>query len=97
MGTARRLLDEKRDEILRLAALHGAGQVRVFGSVARGDDGPDSDIDLLVLPSERCGLIEMIAFKQGVEALTGRTVDVVSERALHRLIRDQVLSEAKPL
>ncbi|MBC7908416.1 MAG: nucleotidyltransferase family protein [Rhodospirillaceae bacterium] len=90
-------LTERRDDILASAARHGATQVRVFGSVVRGEDRPDSDVDLLVLPDDTCGLIELIAFQQEMETLLGRRVDVVSERALHPVIRDRVLSEARML
>jgi predicted nucleotidyltransferase len=97
MATARQLLQEKRDEILRLAALHGAGQVRVFGSVARGDDSPDSDIDLLVHMDDGRSLMDLVRLKMGIEALMHLSVDVVDEGSLSRYIRDRVLAEARPL
>jgi uncharacterized protein len=87
----------RRDEILRIAAKHGATNVRVFGSVARGTAGPDSDLDLLIdvgpktTPWFPGGLIVEL------EDLLGCRVDVVTERALHEVIRDQVLAEARPL
>jgi predicted nucleotidyltransferase len=91
------LLKDKRDEILRIAAEHGASNVRVFGSVARGEAGPDSDVDLLV------------EFKLGrgpwyggdliidLEDLLDRRVDVATVEELHWYIRDRVLQEAVPL
>src|SRR6266496_3752671 len=91
------LIKSKRDEILALAARHGARNVRVFGSVARGEAGPDSDIDLLVTLEPFCTLLDQIALWQDLEDLLGRKVDLVTESALHRLIRDQVLEEAVPL
>lgn len=97
MGSAAALLSQNRDEILRLAALRDAGRVRVFGSAVRGTDTSHSDVDLLILPGEKCGLLEMIAFKLDVEELLGRPVDVVSERALHPVIRERILAEARPL
>ncbi|CAA7626923.1 nucleotidyltransferase family protein [Magnetospirillum sp. UT-4] len=97
MGSARRILDEKRDDILRLAALHGAGRVRVFGSVARGEDGPDSDIDLLVDMGDDGSLMDLIRFWRDVQLLLDRKVDVVDEGSLHALIRDRVLAEARSL
>jgi len=97
MGTARGILEQKRDDILRLAASRGAGRVRVFGSVARGEDGEDSDIDLLVEMDEGRSLLDLIGFALGVEGVTGRRVDVVTEDGLHHLIRQQVLGEAQPL
>jgi uncharacterized protein len=91
------LIRARREEILRLAARHGATNVRVFGSVARGEAGPESDLDLLV----DVGPVHSPWFPAGLmadlELLLGRRVDVVTERALHWYIRDQVLSEAVPL
>ena len=90
-------LHEKRDQILEIAARHGARNVRVFGSTARGEAGPDSDVDLLVeagpphSPWFPAGLI------LDLEELLGRKVDVVTESALHWYIRDRVLEEAVPL
>ena len=92
------LIGDKRDEVLRLANKHGAFNVRVFGSVARGEAGPDSDIDFLVewdlthiSPWGGVGLdIEL-------RELLGRDVDVVSEEDLHWYIRERVLREAVPL
>lgn len=97
MAAARTVLTEKRDDILRLAALRGAGQVRVFGSVARGEDGPGSDIDLLVVMDEGRSLIDLIGFWQDVTDLVGRKVDVVTGRGLNSHIRKRVLAEARPL
>lgn len=90
-------LQGKREEILRLAAKHGARNVRIFGSVARGEAGPESDIDFLV----EAGPIHSRFFPGGfladLEELLGRKVDVVSEKGLHWYIRDRVLKEAVPL
>lgn len=97
MASMAHTLAQRRDDILAIAARHDATHVRVFGSVARGEEGPDSDVDLLVLPGERCGLIELIAFQQEMETFLGRRVDVVSERALHPIIRDRILAEARLL
>lgn len=97
MGTARQLLDQKRDDILRLAALHGAGQVRVFGSVARGDDGPDSDIDLLVHMDDDRSLLDLIGFWIEVQELVGKKVDVLSDGGISPYMRDDILAEARPL
>ena len=88
---------EHREEILRIAAQHGATNVRVFGSVARGTAGPGSDLDLLIevtgetTPWFPGGLIA------DLEDLLGCRVDVATERSLHRRIRDRVLDEARPL
>jgi predicted nucleotidyltransferase len=92
-----RELEAKRTDILRLADRHGATEVRVFGSVARGEAGPDSDVDLLVKMAPERSLLDHVALWQDLEDLLGRKVDLVSEKALHRLMRDQILKEAVPL
>jgi hypothetical protein len=93
----RHLLNDKREEILRLAALHGARNVRIFGSVARGDAGPDSDVDVLVEFEKGRSLFDHAGLLLDLEAILGCKVDVVSERGLRERIRDRVLREAVPL
>jgi uncharacterized protein len=91
------LLDSKRREILALAARHGAKNLRIFGSVARGDAKPDSDIDFLVdLDADR-SLLDLGGLLMDLQALLGRPVDVVTEKGLRHRIRDRVLKEAVPL
>ena len=90
------LLDAKRDEILALADRYGAYNVRVFGSVARGEAGPTSDVDLLVDLRPDVGL-EYIALWQDLQDLLGRDVDLVTEQALPPYLRPLVLKEAVPL
>ena len=91
------LLKEKREEILRTASKHGARNVRVFGSVARGEARPDSDVDLLVevgpdrTPFFPGGLIA------DLEELLGKKVQVVTQDGLHWYIRERVLEEAVAL
>jgi predicted nucleotidyltransferase len=84
----------RRDEILRVVAAHGGHDLRVFGSVARGDVTEGSDIDLLVRLNSDCSLIDHIALKHDLEDLLGQKVDLVTEDALHRLVRDRILKEA---
>jgi predicted nucleotidyltransferase len=91
------LLKEKREEILQIAGRYGARNVRVFGSVARGDAGPKSDIDFLVQFEPGVTLLDHAAFVRELEALLGRKVEVVSERGLRPRIRDEVLREAAPI
>jgi predicted nucleotidyltransferase len=90
------LLKLHREEILALAARHGILNVRVFGSVARGEERAESDIDLLVDYNEECDLFSLFDFWDGVEDLVGSKVDIASEDVLKRG-REQVLSEACPL
>ncbi len=91
------LLKAKRGEILRIAARHGAYNVRVFGSVARGEAGPESDVDLLVEVEEGRSLFDLVGLWQELEDLLGRKVDVVEPEGLHWYIRARVLNEAVPL
>lgn len=90
-----RLLQAKRQAIVRLAARHGASHVRVYGSVARGTAGPDSDIDLLVDLEPGRSLIDEIELQQDLEALLGHPVNVAED--VHHAIRARVLAEAVPL
>jgi len=95
--TLQELLQEKRQEILDIAAKHGAYNVRIFGSVARGVAGPESDVDFLV----DAGPKRTPWFPGGLlidlEELLGCKVHVVTEKAIHWYIRDRVLKEARPL
>jgi len=91
------LLKSKRQEILAIAARHGARNVRVFGSVARGEAKPESDIDILVEMESGTSLMDHVTLMQDLEDLLERKVDVVSDRALHWYIRERVLAEATPL
>jgi predicted nucleotidyltransferase len=92
------LLKDRRDDILRLADKHGATRVRVFGSVARGEARPDSDIDLLVdWDMSRISAWGGAGLDIELERLLGRKVDITTEDGLHWYIRDRVLREAVPL
>jgi len=95
--TARELLREKREEIIRVAARHGARNVRIFGSVARGEADDESDIDLLVEMDPDRSLMDHAALWLALQDLLGRKVDVVSDRGIKPRIRDRVLREAVPL
>lgn len=87
---------EKRAEIVRLGELHGARQIRVFGSVARGDNTPASDVDLLVEMDQGRTLFDLAGFVADVQDLLGVRVDVVTVGGL-RYLRDQILAEAVPI
>ena len=91
------LLKARRKEILRLAAKHGAYNVRVFGSAARGEAGPKSDVDFLVELEPGRSLFDLGGLLMDLQELLGRDVDVVTEQGLHWYIRDQVVAEAHPL
>jgi len=91
------LLREKRADVLRIAATHGATNVRLFGSAARDEAGPESDFDFLVDFASDRGLLDHVALIQDLEDLLGRHVDVATDGALHWYIRDRVLREAVPL
>jgi predicted nucleotidyltransferase len=91
------LLIEKREQILRLAAQHGAVDVRVFGSFARGEPRPDSDVDFLVRAQARTAPWFPSGLVLDLQQLLGRKVDIVTERGLQPSLRDRVLAEAVPL
>jgi predicted nucleotidyltransferase len=80
--------------MLQIAASHGAEDVRVFGSIARGDAGPGSDVDILINLEPGRSLLDIVAIKQDLEDLLGCKVDVVTEAALSPYIREQVLKES---
>jgi predicted nucleotidyltransferase len=84
-------------QVRALGARHGIRRIRVFGSIARGEARPDSDIDLLVEYEPGHGGFAFVDFCEDVERLLGRRVDVVTERSLHPLVRDRVLAQAVPL
>jgi predicted nucleotidyltransferase len=96
MGIAE-ILGDKKDEILRIAARHGASNVRVFGSVARGEARADSDVDFLVELEEGRSLFDLGGLLMDLETLLGRRVEVVTEKALHWYIKDRILHEAQSL
>lgn len=86
-----------REDVLSIAAAHGARGVRVFGSVARGRDGHGSDIDLLVDMPEGTSLLVLVGLQQAISDSLGVAVDLCTERELHPALREQILSESKPL
>jgi len=91
------LLKTQRDQILETVHKHGAFDVRVFGSVARGDARPDSDIDFLVRLEAGRSLLDLARLLRELQALLGCNVDIVTEAGLRPRIRVQVLREARPL
>lgn len=94
------LLDElhkNREKILAIATEFGLKDVRVFGSVARGEERADSDIDILVHYGDGASLMKHAGFMVALEDLFKRKVDVVEDKRLHWVIKDDVLREAKPI
>lgn len=94
---ARELLESNRDRILNIAATHGAFNIRVFGSVARGQDDSASDIDFLVDMEPGRTLLDRAALLVALQDLLGRRVDVATERSLKDRIRQRAIREARPI
>ena len=91
------LLKFKRREILRLAEAHGAHNVGVFGSVARGESRPDSDIDFLVEMDNGRSLLDLIELSQDLETLLQRKVDVLTDQGMSPYLEQRIHAEAVPL
>jgi len=87
-------LKEKRDQIFTIARQYGARNVRIFGSIARGEGKRDSDLDVLVDLEPGRSLLDIIAIKQDLEDLLNTKVDVVTEAAVSPYIREEVLRQA---
>jgi len=92
-----KLIEQRREAILEIAKKHGVTNVRVFGSMARDTADASSDVDLLVQPLPGTSLLDLGGLVMDAQELLGRSVDVVSEKALHPAMREQVLREALPL
>jgi len=97
MVTLDTLRAERREEILRLAARHGAHNLRVFGSVARGEANESSDLDLLVAWEPGRSLLDHAGLVQDLRQLLGVKVHVGTEKSLHWYVRDRILREATDL
>lgn len=95
--TNEKLLSEKREEILKVAAKYGAYNLRVFGSTARQEAGPDSDIDFLVELEAGRNLFDLGGLLMDLQDLLGTNVDVVTENGLRERIREHVMKEAVAL
>jgi predicted nucleotidyltransferase len=96
MGTEE-IIGKQREQILALAAKRGAFNVRIFGSVARGEATSTSDVDFLVDLEEGRSLFDVGGLLYDLQNLLHRKVDVVTEAGLHWYIKDKVIKEAKPL
>ncbi len=93
----REILQQKREEILNLAAQHGASNIRIFGSVARDEEGEDSDIDFLVDMESDRSLLDRIGLIQDLEDILGRKVDLATVKGLRESFRERIMSQAIPL
>lgn len=91
------LLRKQRQPILELAIRHGARNVRVFGSVVRGEASEASDVDLLVDMEEGRSLLDLVGFWQDVEDLLGMKVDVVTDGGISPYMKAKIYAEAVPL
>ena len=90
-------LREKREDIMRIAESNGARNLKVFGSVARGEEGPESDIDFLVEMEPGRNLLDMGRLLMDLQDFLGCKVDIVEPEGLHWYVRKKVLGEAVPL
>jgi uncharacterized protein len=90
-------LQAKRTEILALAARHGAFNVRLFGSVARGEATESSDLDFLVTMEKGRSLLDLIGLWQDLEELFGCKVDVITDGGISPYLKDRIYAEAIPL
>ena len=90
-------IKKHKSEILALAAKYGAFDIRIFGSVARGEANEKSDVDFLVSLEAGRSLFDVGGLLMDLQSLLHCEVDVVTEKGLHWYIKDRVLAEAKPL
>ncbi|HEX2195860.1 MAG TPA: nucleotidyltransferase family protein [Actinomycetota bacterium] len=91
------IADLPAEEIMEVARRYGVVSVRVFGSRARGDARPDSDLDLLIDVAEGTSLFDVIDLQNALKDLLGIKVEAVTEAGLHPMLRDDILREARPL
>lgn len=97
MRPLRELVESRRDEIKAIVARHGGQSVAIFGSVARGDEGPGSDIDFLVDLAPGTRAFEIVSIGAELEEVLGVKVDVGTPDSLRERLRDEVLAEAVTL
>ena len=91
------VLSLKREQLLALVAARGASRLRVFGSVARGQDREGSDVDLLIDMPEGSSLLQIVGLQQDIQDALGIEVDLCTERELHPELRPRILAEARAL
>ncbi len=91
-----KLIDElksKRNEILKIASKYGVSNIRVFGSVVRGEEKKTSDIDFLVSQGKGVSLFEIVRFKREVEKLLKRKTDIILEDSVSKFLKDKIFKE----
>lgn len=88
------LIKKNREEILLIAKKYGVISIKLFGSSIRNEDTPSSDIDLFVDFEDNSSLFDLIGFKNELEELLGKSVDVVTVKGVHPLIKEQIETEA---
>ena len=91
------IIQDRKEQILALAAKYGASNVRIFGSVANGTADEKSDIDFLVDLEKGRSLFDLGGLLMDLQGLFNRKVDVVTENGLHWYIKERIISEAKPI
>jgi len=87
------LLQKNRDKIYEIAAKHGVSNIRVFGSVARGEETKKSDVDLLVEISAKTSLMTLVKLEKSLKKEAGREVQIISDKAVNKHLRKQIFSE----
>jgi len=87
-------IKNKRDDILEIVVNHGVNNIRVFGSVIKDEDTPDSDIDFLIDCKDDCSLFDLIELKYDLESTLNRKVDIVTEESVHWALKEKILGEA---
>jgi hypothetical protein len=90
-------LKQHRGEIIKIAARHGVHNIRIFGSVEKETEGPDSDVEFLVDLDKGRSLLDLGGMAIDLQQLLGRKVDIVTEKGLHWYIKETILNEAEPL
>ena len=86
-----------REQILNIASQYGVNKVKIFGSALRGEETPESDIDLLVDCKDGCSLFDLIGLKQELEQMFGRKIDIVTPNSIRWSLQEFILGEAQEI
>ncbi|KFD40977.1 DNA polymerase [Peptococcaceae bacterium SCADC1_2_3] len=90
-------IKSKRGQILNIASQHGVNKVKIFGSALRGEETPESGIDLLVECKDECSLFDLIGLKQELEQMFGRKINIVTPNSIHWSLQESILREAQEI